>query len=185
MSPKLQSNIRIYGDDGDAVWVADKGSTLPTTLAAPAAPFVDVGWLGEDGIGQDQELTRNSFNAHQGGTRVRAKTSAVNRSFTFQCLEEKLDVLKLYYPGLTVTVSGVAPNQVATLAIPGGAKSNEKAWVVDNFDGTVQKRYAVPVGEIGETGTVSHTNSGLVIYEFTVEIMGGFSIISNSPGLLA
>lgn len=183
--PKVQSNIRIYGDDLDAVWCGNKGVTLPTTLAAPGAGLTDVGWLGEDGIGHDQELTRNSFNAHQGGARVRSKTSAVNRSFTFQCLEEKLLTLQLYYPGLTVATTGVAPNQITTLSIPGGAKSNEKAWVVDTYDDTVQKRYVIPVGEIGETGTVSHTNSGLAIYEFTVEIMGAFSIITNNAAMTA
>lgn len=181
---KNQSNIRIFGEDNDAVWVAAKGSTLPTTLAAPASPFAEIGWLGEDGINLDQSLTVNKFNAHQGGAQVRQKTSAVERSFTFQAIEETALVLGLYYPGITGSTSGVAPSQVTTFQVPAGARSNEKAWVVDSFDGTIQKRHVIPVGEVGETGTISHTNSGLAIYEFTVNIMGGFSIISNAAGLV-
>lgn len=180
--PKNQANIRIYGDDGDAVYVATKGATFPVGLAAPAVAFTELGWLGEDGINLDQSLTVNKFNAHQGGAMVRQKTSGVERSFSFQCLEETAVVMGLYYPGLTAVTTGTAPAQVTTFTVPAGAKSNEKAWLVDSFDGTVQKRHNIPVGEIGETGTISHTNSGLAIYEFTVNIFGGFTIVTNAAG---
>ena len=176
---KNQANIRIYGDDGDAVWVAPKGSTLPTTLVAPADPFEELGWLGEDGINIEQSMTRNKFNAHQGGAYVRGKNSGLERSFAFACLEETATVLGLFYPGLVGTTAG----GVTRFQIPAGARSNERAWVVDTFDAENQKRFVVDVGEVAETGTIAHTNSGLTVYNFTVDILGDFEIISNAAGL--
>lgn len=177
---KNQANIRIYGDDDDAVWTAPKGTTLPTDLSAPAAPFEELGWLGEDGINIEQSFTRNKFNAHQGGALVRGKNSGLERTFAFACLEETATVLGLYYPGLT----GVTTGGVTRFQIPAGARSNERAWIVDTYDGEVQKRLVVDVGEVAETGTVAHTNSGLTIYEFTVDIIGDFELISNASGLV-
>lgn len=181
---KNQANIRIFGDDGDAVYVAAKGATFPTALAAPAVAFSEIGWLGEDGINLDQSLTVNKFNAHQGGAQIRQKKSGVERSFTFQALEETAITLGLYYPGITGVTSGTAPNQVTTFSVPAGSRSDERAWIVDSFDGTVQKRHNIPVGEVGETGTISHTNSGLAIYEFTVNIFGAFTIVTNAAGAI-
>lgn len=176
---KNQANIRIYGDDDDAVWTAPKGSTLPTDLAAPAAPFEELGWLGEDGINIEQSFTRNKFNAHQGGALVRGKNSGLERTFAFACLEETATVLGLYYPGITGT-RDVATG-VTRYTVPAGARSNERAWVVDCHDDGVQKRLVVDVGEVAETGTIAHTNSGLTIYQFTVDILGDFELIGNSP----
>lgn len=174
---KLQSNVRIYGDDEDAVYVGEKGSVAPVGLAAPGAAFLEIGWLGEDGIGFDQDKTVNTFPAHQGGTIVRRKASGVDRSFTFQALEESAVVLGLYYPGLAATTAG----GVTTFKVPGGARTDERSWIVDTHDGDIHKRAYIPVGEVGETGTISHTNSGLTIYEFTVGINGDFDLVSNNP----
>lgn len=181
---KNQANIRIFGDDGDAVYVGPKGATMPVGLAAPGAAFSEIGWLGEDGINLDQSLTVNKFNAHQGGAQVRQKKSGVERSFTFQALEETAIVLGLYYPGIEGVTTGTAPNQITTFTVPAGSSSDERSWVVDSFDGDVHKRHNIPVGEVGETGTISHTNSGLAIYEFTVNIFGEFDIITNAAGAI-
>lgn len=178
---KNLANIRIYGDDQSAVYVAPKGTTLPTALAAPAAAFADLGWLSEDGVDVTRESSSTDFTAWQGGTIVRSKVSGVKDTVKVVCLEETAVALGLLYPGSTsATTTGTT-----TIAVPGGSKSNEKALVVDFIDDAISKRYAIPRAEVTGVGTVSHKNSDMTMYEFTFTIYGGFTIITNNPALAA
>ena len=176
---KNLANIRIYGDQESVVYVAPKGSTLPTTLAAPTAPFQDLGWLSEDGVDISREVSTTDFTAWQGGTIVRSKVSGVKDTLKIVCLEETAIALGLLYPGATsATATGTT-----TITVAGGSKSNEKALVVDFIDDAVTKRYAIARAEVTGTGTVSHKNSDMTMYEFTFTIYGGFNIITNNPAL--
>jgi hypothetical protein len=178
---KTLANIRIYGDDQSAVYVGPKGTTLPTTLAAPAAGFADLGWLSEDGTEITRETSSSDFTAWQGGTIVRSKVSGVKDTIKVTCLEETAITLGLYYPGATsATATGVT-----TLTIPGGSKSNEKALVVDFLDDTVTKRYAIPRAEVTSVGAVAQKNTDMTMYEFTFTIYGGFTIITNNPAAVS
>lgn len=176
---KNLANIRIYGDQDSAVYVAPKGTTGPVGLAAPAAAFADLGWLSEDGTDISRESSSTDFTAWQGGTIVRTKVSGVKDTLKVVCLEETAVALGLYYPGMTsATVTGTT-----TITVPGGSKSNEKALVVDFLDDTVTKRYSIPRAEVTAVGTISHKNTDMTMYEFTFTIYGGFTIITNNPAL--
>jgi hypothetical protein len=70
---KDRNNVRIYGDDASGVYAGPKGTTGPTTLAAPAVGFVEAGWLGEDGIDYTQAVEKTEFFAHQGGALIKVK----------------------------------------------------------------------------------------------------------------
>lgn len=176
---KNLANIRIYGDQDSVVYIAPKGTTLPTTLAAPAVAFVDLGWLSEDGVDVTREVSSTDFTAWQGGTIVRSKVSGVKDTIKVVCLEETAIALGLLYPGSTsATLTGVT-----TVTVPGGSNSNEKAMVVDFIDDDVTKRYAIARAEVTGTGTVSHKNSDMTMYEFTFTIYGGFTIITNNPAV--
>lgn len=178
---KNLANIRIYGDQASAVYVAPKGTTGPVGLAAPAAAFADLGWLSEDGTDITRETSTTDFTAWQGGTIVRSKVSGVKDTLKVVCLEETATALGLYYPGSTsATVTGTT-----TITVPGGSKSNEKALVVDFIDDTVTKRYSIPRAEVTGVGTVSHKDSDMTMYEFTFTIYGGFTIITNNPAVAA
>ena len=176
---KNLANIRIYGDQDSAVYVAPKGTTGPVDLAAPAAAFADLGWLSEDGTDITRESSSTDFTAWQGGTIVRTKVSGVKDTLKVVCLEETALALGLYYPGMTSeTVTGTT-----TITVPGGAKSNEKALVVDFLDDTITKRYSIPRAEVTSVGTISHKNSDMTMYEFTFTVYGDFKIITNNPAL--
>lgn len=178
---KNLANIRIYGDQDSAVYVAPKGTTLPIDLAAPSATFADLGWLSEDGVDVTRESSSTDFTAWQGGTIVRSKVSGVKDTVKVVCLEETAVALGLLYPGSTsATATGTT-----TISIPGGSKSNEKALVVDFKDDTVTKRYTIARAEVTGTGTISHKNSDMTMYEFTFTIYGDFKIITNNPAAAA
>lgn len=171
---KTLGNIRIFGEEASSVWVAPKGTTMPTDLAAPAAAFLDLGWLGEDGVDVERESDFSDFHA-MGGTLVRTIPTGAKNTFKFQALETTAVTYGLFYPGLTKTTATGGPT---TMVIPGGAVSDERAWVVDLVDGAVTKRYAVPRGQ-ASGGTLVHKTDEITIYEFTVTIQGSFNIITN------
>ena len=174
---KDRDNVRIYGDDASGVWVAPKGTTGPTTLEAPAAGFVEVGWIDDDG-GVDIDRTEDvaEFKAWQGGTTLRKKVTSVEDSFKFVALEETATTLGLYYKGVTATTA----TGVDTYSITNQAVSDERAWVVDMVDGAVTKRYVVPSGEVTGRATISHRNSELTMYEFTVTIYGDYEVLKTA-----
>ena len=98
---------RIYGDMDTGVWLAPKGSTLPTTIKTdPVAPFAAAGWL-EGDISMGIEKDVKEFNALQGGSLVRKKVGRVTQTITFTCLEETALVLGLVYADQAITVTGV------------------------------------------------------------------------------
>lgn len=178
---KNLANIRIYGDQDSAVYVADKGTTGPVDLAPVSAAHKDFGWVSEDGTDITRESSSTDFTAWQGGAIVRSKVSGVKDTLKVTALEETALTLGLYYPGMTaVTTTGVT-----RITVPGGAKSNEKALVVDFIDDDITKRYVIPRAEVTAVGTISHKNTDMTMYEFTFTIYGDFEIITNNPALAA
>ncbi|MGZ4530729.1 MAG: phage tail tube protein [Mycobacteriaceae bacterium] len=173
---KDRANIRTYGDDASAVYVAPKGTTGPTTLAAPGVGFTEVGWLSEDGVDFDRSTDRTTYRGFQGAAVVKVKTVSVEDTFKFVCLEETATTLGLAFAGVTPTTA----TGVDTFAITNQAKSDERAWVVDLIDGTVTKRYVVPAGNAELTGTIAHKNSDMTMYEFTVTINGAYNILKTA-----
>jgi hypothetical protein len=176
------ANILGGGGDDSAVWVAAKGSTLPTTLADPASPFESVGWLSVDGISFARSEDRQTFRAHQGGTIVKRKTTGVDDTFKFQCLETTALTLGLLYKGATPTVA----TGVATIAVTNQAVADERAWVLDEFlDDGSQLRYVIPVGSAELTAEVAWKTDDMTVYEFTVGVNGDYTVITDAPAVIA
>lgn len=176
------ANSFIGGGLNDKIWVAPKGTTLPTSLtSAPAAAFKDLGYLGDAGIELNQNVDRSEFKAHQGGTIIRRKVTESGRTLTFTCLEHVLAVLDLVYPGTTWTdastyVKGVIPEGVATV---------EKAWIFDTYDtaNALQKRF-VFTGEATNTGSFTFGVEDMVAYEFEVAMYGALEYYENTAQLI-
>lgn len=171
---KNRDNIRIYGDDASGVWVGDRGSQLPTDLGEPTNQ-TEIGWLSDDGIDLDRDVSSNNYNAYQGGALVRVKKSSVSDSFHFVALEETAETMGLFYAGVTPTIA----NGVETYEITNQTASDERAWVVDFVDGDWHKRLLVPSGEVTAYATISHKNSDMTMYDFTVTIYGNYTILRS------
>jgi hypothetical protein len=106
---KNYDNIRVYADDATAVWLAPKGTVMPTTLEAPGAAFEEVGWLSEDGITEGRSVEVTKVKAFQGGKTVRSRPKSTERTLKFTALETKLQTLRAYLGGtVTTTVTGQA-----------------------------------------------------------------------------
>ena len=178
------ANARIFGSDDDKVQIAPLGTTLPTTLAAPAAAFVDVGWLGADGVPFTPNDSIEKLRGHQGARVVRTTVTESDLSFQFQALESTALTLGLQH---NVTASSTATG-VTTLAASPSRQIEARAFVLDLYDKddtSIHYRYVIPRGEISERAEFGHTSGEITGYTFTVEIVGSYSIITNDPAAVA
>ena len=176
---------RVYGDIGTGVWIAPKGTTLPTDLTVDPAGFKPLGWLHDDGIDFDVEKDITEFNALQGGTLIRKKVGKVVNTFKFQCLEETALVLGLVHADAPINVTGgvarinIGDNQNRTV---------ERSVVIDVVDGSFIKRYAISAADLTFQGTIKlSSNEDIAGYEFECAMLGGAAaeLITNSPGVVA
>ena len=140
--------------------------------SAPTGPTTRAG----AGIGPDRDEPSTEFPACQGGAIVRTKKTSVKDTFKFVCLEETATTMGLYYAGVAPTTA----TGVDTFAITNQARSDERAWVADVVDGNVTKRLVVPAGEVTGRATISHKNSEMTMYEFTVTIYGDYQILKTA-----
>lgn len=172
------ANARIFGSDDDAVFIAPLGTALPTTLAAPGAGFEDVGWLHSDGITVGGDTNVEKFRGHQGGRIVRTKVTESNTTFQFQCLESTALTLGLQFNILDATTAA----GVTTMEVSSGRNVETRAFVIDVYDEdatTIQWRFAIPRGEIGERSEFKLAGTDITGYTFTVEVIGDYKIITN------
>lgn len=177
-------NVRSAGGDLDSVWIGLLGAIMPTEIEDPPN-HENAGWLNEDGFEYAHNDNIESFTGHQGGKIVRKKVTSSEDTFKFTCLESTALVYGLIHnisskettPG-TVDVG----KQVTRLRVTGSKKPNDRrSWIVDEWDGDIWERKLIPSGEIGERPSVTASNSGLKMYEFTVTIYGAYEILTNDP----
>lgn len=177
---KNLNNIRIYGDETGAVYVAPKGTTGPTDLSAPAVGFVEVGWISEDGVDETLDQSSEVFRAWQGAKVVRRKVTQSDRTFKFQALEENLVTHGLKYRGQAPTVAtGVAKTEVKNQTA-----QDTRAWVFDLVDGDVTKRFVIPAGDYAMTGTIQYRGNAMTILEFEVTPIGDYIELTDDPAIV-
>lgn len=182
-------NVSVFDQIGSGVWVAPKGSTLPTTLTGdPAPPFAPLGWLSEDGASYEVEKDVEDIRAWQGATVVRRMVTEVTQTWTFACLEGNDLVQTLAHSGNAGVVTGTGPDAVSTRDLTGQNKTVERALVIDAIDknGT-KERWTISSADIALTGELVIGKLGEPrVYEFSATAVGGAAIflISNAPDLV-
>lgn len=151
------------------VYVGPLGTALPEDVTTPLnAAFDSVGFISEDALVEQLNITTERLRAWQRPVGIRSLTTEVEWTFQFGMLETSPLVLDLYYGGAETTVdAGVA--ETAILAWP---TSVQRAMVIEIEDGDVITRYAIPVVEIGDREEVNHTNTDGTIWGVTVNVMG-------------
>lgn len=171
-------NVRIYDGEAGGVWVAPKGTTGPTDLTAPPAGFEELGWISQDGISESAEINAETFRAWQGAKVLRRKITQNDRTFSFQCMEENATIHGLKYRGQAPVVS----TGVATTTVTEQTANDTRAWVMDMYDGDIQKRFVIPAGEYEQTGTIQYRNAP-TIHEYSVTPIGDYFEITDDPAI--
>jgi hypothetical protein len=178
---KNYDNIRAYGDLDSEVFLAPVGSTLPTTLTDPTTPFEALGWLSEDGVSLAISTDVEKFKGWQGGATLRTKVTSTEKSISIQALEETPGVTELYYGhGAPVVTTGVA-----RVDLPEGIGTVARAAVFKFVDGGVTKLLCCERVEVTDREELSHTNSSMTMYGFTLEIIGDSYILTDAPAYTA
>ena len=152
-----------------AIWVAPKGSTLPTDTATTLdAAFKCLGYCSDDGLTNSTDLESETIKAWGGDTVLTIQTSKEDR-FGFTLIEVlNEDVLKFVYG--STNVSGTLATGLTVTA--NNADVEEVAIVIDMImrDNTA-KRIVIPDCKISEFGDVVYSDSEAVGYETTVTCM--------------
>lgn len=151
-----------------AIFKGPTTATAPTgTSGAPAAGFVDLGFIGEDGV----EITLpgsgdvTPIKAWQDGTTVRVirTPSEDNPTWKFVMLETTLNTVETYF--------GVDVTQTATEGSFEYSVTNRahESFIVDVIDGAELIRDYIPYGVVTEVEAITLANSEPIGYGVTVE----------------
>lgn len=151
---------------GGAIHWAPIGSTLPTSAtAALDAAFVELGYVSEDGLTNNNSPESDTVKAWGGDTVLSLQTDRPD-TFALTLLESlNTDVLKTIYGSSNVTVDG--SGNIAVKVTAGDMPSG--AWVFDMIlKGGRAKRIVVPNGTISELGEIVYKDDEAVGYNVTI-----------------
>ncbi|HEY3020271.1 MAG TPA: hypothetical protein VGJ32_08765 [Solirubrobacteraceae bacterium] len=123
-----------------AVWVAPEGTALPVDLAAPIAPWEDVGYVGEDGCSFTFSRDQEEITAWQAAEPVRILITSEPKTIEFELLEFDRASLLLAFRGGSFV--GAAAPYTYTPPAPGG--TDVRAMLIDGVDGASTFRFGFP-----------------------------------------
>ena len=151
---------------GGAIHWAPLGTTLPTSATESLnAAFVDLGYVSEDGLTNNNSPESDTVKAWGGDTVLSLQTDRPD-TFALTLLEAmNSDVLKTIYGSSNVTADGEGNLTIKATAeeMPSGS------WVFDMIlKGGRAKRIVVPNGTISELGDITYKDDEAVGYNITI-----------------
>ena len=149
-----------------AVHWAPIGTSLPASaVAALDASFVELGYVSEDGLTNNNSPESDTVKAWGGDTVLTLQTDRPD-TFSLTLLEAmNEDVLKTIYGSANVIKDG--SGNITVKATAGGMPSG--AWVFDMIlKGGRAKRIVVPNGTISELGEITYKDDEAVGYNITI-----------------
>lgn len=157
-----------------AAFVAPKGTTMPTAVdSVLAAPFVSLGFVGEDGITEKADRSTDE-KKDMGGKVVKVLQTEYKHEFTFKLLESlNADVLKAVYGADNVTVTPANSTHGAQVKVRKTSKKLPHAsWVFDTVDTELGARYrnCVADGQITAVGDVKLASKDTIEYDLTLKV---------------
>ena len=151
---------------GGAVHWAPLGTALPASATeALNASFVELGYVSEDGLTNNNSPESDTVKAWGGDTVLTLQTDRPD-TFALTLLESMNEnVLKTIYGASNVTTDG--SGNITVKATAGDMPSG--AWVFDMIlKGGRAKRIVVPNGTISELGEITYKDDEAVGYNITI-----------------
>ena len=167
-TPNNTQNVSVgKGVAGGYFFVAPAGTALPTdNSTALAADYLNIGYLGEDGISFADSSDVTSFFDMNGDT-VDSSNGSIEKSFTVTLIEIKKDSMALIYGSANVTdatgeltVHDKGPNDASYVAVFELLLKNGRKW-----------RRIAPNCKLGELGDMTVNYSELVGREITMSAL--------------
>ena len=189
MAKTNADNAFMAGSEKDTLYLGPAGTDLSsvTNLTSPLPQgMVDVGWTSDDGMTLDMSDSVDKIRGHQGHGVIRTYMSDSSTSFKATLLETKLELLKQYL-GATkaekVTTTGT--ESLTHMTVSASRKVEALCGVADLFDVSTgkQRRYIFPRLELGERSGVTFKVGELSAYEYNLEVLDKYELLSNEDGL--
>lgn len=147
-----------------AVWIAPKGTTLPTDATTELTGFTNLGYVSDSGLENTNDLNISSIK-EWGGLIVYQSLDEFTDQFKLTLIEAKsVDVLKAAYGDDNVTESN------GTIHVEVNADDpQERVWVFDLvLRGGIAKRIVVFDGAVTGRDAITYTASDVVGYGLTI-----------------
>lgn len=165
-----------------AIFRAPLGTTLPTDAStALAAAFLDLGYVSEDGVTNNNTSDTDTINAW-GGQEVLVIQNEKTDEWTFTLIESmSANVLKTIYGDANVTVGsgGLITVNATASQLP------DQIYVIDmQLKGGALKRVVIPNGSIGEMGEITYKDDEAIGYELTINALPDTNGVSHYEYIL-
>jgi hypothetical protein len=131
------ADVIVAGTGG--VWVAPEGEEFPADLEEPADPWVNVGYISEDGVTFTISRDTTDLMAWQTSEPVRVLTTSEPKTIAFELLQFDRTTLALALHG--GEFDGSDPT---TYTPPDAGSTDVRSMVVDAIDGDSQTRFLLP-----------------------------------------
>lgn len=181
-------NAFMAGSEKDALYLGPAGldlSTITNLNTALPSGMVDAGWITEDGFTLGMSDSADKIRGHQNHGVVRTYMSESSTTLKAALLESKLGLLKRYL-GVTKTEKVTAgSDSITRLEVSTSRKVETMTGVLDLFDVSTgkQRRYVFKRLELGERSDVSYKVGELTAYEYNLEVLDGYVLLTNEGGL--
>jgi hypothetical protein len=152
-----------------AIFRAPLTTTLPTTADETLdTAFKDLGFIGEDGVTNNNTATTSDIKAWGGQTVLNLQTDKPD-TFKFRLIEYvNPEVLKTIYGD--DNVSGTLAAGIAVVA--NSDEQENKVWVIDSIlKGGVLDRIVIPQGVVSEVGEIQRYDGGEVGCDITIKAL--------------
>jgi hypothetical protein len=163
------------------VWVAPEGTPIPTNLDELADPWVDVGYISDDGAQFSFSRDQEEITAWQSSEPVRVLITAEPKTITFELLEFDRESVELAFRGGEWSSSTPA---IYTPPDPGA--SDIRAMAVDGIDGTIGEfRFTFPRVSLSGDVEFSLVRSDAVRLPLEFTVLGSaekWQLIGDLPG---
>lgn len=180
-APNFDLELALLGVTGSAHYAA-VGATLPTGLEAYTEPFVNLGWISDEGLTESISEEKTAWTPWQSVGPIRSQVTS--QQFTFQLTLWSIgglaNALRYGVPESDMTYDSVGEFVEFT---QGGEIPKDFRFVLplDLLDGDKHRRFILPSASVEERGDVIYTKSELVGYPFTfaanLDPSIGFSIM--------
>ena len=153
------------------VLIADLGSTLPTSgSTSPDAAFVSAGYIGEDGVTENNGRSIEKIRAW-GGDTVKVTQTEHTLTYQFTFIESlNAGVLETVYgsDNVVTTAATASTGTLQAITITSDVLPH-KSFIFEIKDGDAKVRIVVPDGQITEIGETTYSDAAAIAYQVTIE----------------